>query len=576
TLLLESETNWSGFGVGDYNFQNFGDELSFSHGGNLYQLSWPNCDTLWSNSSNVEGVIRGEPFISSQLFADPQIFSSHSFYNGRNGEAEAILFSQGIVITLYCDLDNDMNDEISMVNDEMVNVYKIVSRPRSEINFLEHSICSEFPVLSVEGADLDGDGDNDIVAAGHRFNSSRFSWFENNGQQEFNEHTIDNSFNRAYSIYPADLDGDGDLDVIGTAHVAEEIAWWENDGQGGFTKYVVGNNVDYPSSCYVTDMDNDEDMDILVSSYGSDRIIWYENNGSQVFTEHNIGIGFDGAFSVYAADIDNDEDMDVVGAAIIDKGISWWENLGYGNFAEYSIDDNFDGAHSVIACDIDSDEDIDVIAAAYYDSEITWWENNGQQYFIEHLVAGNLQGAYSVDAKDLDNDGDLDILGVASLSGVIAWWQNDGNRNFTQRNIADNYVGVSCIRSLDMDLDGDMDILTGQLGTYGISWWENDLITQTAIQDTDELGPRSTSLSANYPNPFNSSTTIEYSLPEPGEVTIEIFDLLGRRVETLIDTKQDAGIYRVTWDAEEQASGVYFYRIKTGDYTDTRRMVLLK
>ncbi|MEE9554607.1 MAG: T9SS type A sorting domain-containing protein [candidate division Zixibacteria bacterium] len=83
-------------------------------------------------------------------------------------------------------------------------------------------------------------------------------------------------------------------------------------------------------------------------------------------------------------------------------------------------------------------------------------------------------------------------------------------------------------------------------------------------------------LSANYPNPFNSSTTIEYSLPEPGEVTIEIFDLLGRRVETLIDTKQDAGVYRVTWDAEDQASGVYFYSIEADEFSDTKRMVYLK
>ncbi len=110
-------------------------------------------------------------------------------------------------------------------------------------------------------------------------------------------------------------------------------------------------------------------------------------------------------------------------------------------------------------------------------------------------------------------------------------------------------------------LDNDM------LYIYGLQ--------RTAIDDNIPT-PGLPYLSANYPNPFNSSTTIEYSLPEAGEVTVEIFDLLGRRVETLIDEKQDAGAYRVTWDAEDRSSGVYFYKIASGEFSDTRRMVLLK
>lgn len=83
-------------------------------------------------------------------------------------------------------------------------------------------------------------------------------------------------------------------------------------------------------------------------------------------------------------------------------------------------------------------------------------------------------------------------------------------------------------------------------------------------------------LATNYPNPFNASTTIEYGLLEQGHVIIEIYDLLGRRVEKLIDSEQDAGTYQVIWDAKDQSSGMYFYRIQAGDYTETRKMVLLK
>jgi hypothetical protein len=79
-----------------------------------------------------------------------------------------------------------------------------------------------------------------------------------------------------------------------------------------------------------------------------------------------------------------------------------------------------------------------------------------------------------------------------------------------------------------------------------------------------------------YPNPFNASTTIRFILPEPGEIQVTIYDLLGRQVETLVDEEKQAGQYRVIWDASNHSSGIYFYRIKAGDYTETKKMILLK
>lgn len=80
----------------------------------------------------------------------------------------------------------------------------------------------------------------------------------------------------------------------------------------------------------------------------------------------------------------------------------------------------------------------------------------------------------------------------------------------------------------------------------------------------------------NYPNPFNASTTIEYSLPEPSEVSIETYDLLGRKVKMLVDQDKRAGKHLVMWDASGHSSGVYFYWIEAGDVVETKRMVLLK
>ncbi len=80
----------------------------------------------------------------------------------------------------------------------------------------------------------------------------------------------------------------------------------------------------------------------------------------------------------------------------------------------------------------------------------------------------------------------------------------------------------------------------------------------------------------NYPNPFNATTSIEYNLPNSADVIIEIFDILGQKVETLIQGEQPAGYYHVVWDAKYRSSGVYFYRIQAGEYSQARKMLLLK
>ncbi|MCB9248944.1 MAG: T9SS type A sorting domain-containing protein [Ignavibacteriales bacterium] len=88
-------------------------------------------------------------------------------------------------------------------------------------------------------------------------------------------------------------------------------------------------------------------------------------------------------------------------------------------------------------------------------------------------------------------------------------------------------------------------------------------------------------ISQNYPNPFNPSTTIKYEIPsdlrfEAQDVRLEVFDVLGKEVATLVNQKQKSGFYKVTWDASSQTSGVYFYRLKVGEFIQTQKMILLR
>jgi len=98
------------------------------------------------------------------------------------------------------------------------------------------------------------------------------------------------------------------------------------------------------------------------------------------------------------------------------------------------------------------------------------------------------------------------------------------------------------------------------------------------VSATDEGGaiPEEYISAQNYPNPFNPLTKIEYALPKTGEVLITVYNLLGVEVARLVDDRMPAGYHEVEWDASDVASGIYFYRLQTGDFVQTRKMVLLK
>ncbi|MHB2156401.1 T9SS type A sorting domain-containing protein [Calditrichota bacterium GD2] len=99
---------------------------------------------------------------------------------------------------------------------------------------------------------------------------------------------------------------------------------------------------------------------------------------------------------------------------------------------------------------------------------------------------------------------------------------------------------------------------------------------KTAINDNQNNIPNNFVLSQNYPNPFNPTTTIKYGIPRSVHVTIEIYNLLGQRVDVLINQKKNAGYYQLQWDGSHLASGIYFYRMSAGEYVEMKKLLLLK
>jgi hypothetical protein len=105
---------------------------------------------------------------------------------------------------------------------------------------------------------------------------------------------------------------------------------------------------------------------------------------------------------------------------------------------------------------------------------------------------------------------------------------------------------------------------------------ESPLRNPVGVEDDISQIPVEYSLAQNYPNPFNPTTKIKYHIPELSFVTLKIFDVLGREIETIVGGEQNAGFYEIEFNASRLASGIYFYRLQAGNYIETKKMLLLK
>jgi hypothetical protein len=113
-------------------------------------------------------------------------------------------------------------------------------------------------------------------------------------------------------------------------------------------------------------------------------------------------------------------------------------------------------------------------------------------------------------------------------------------------------------------------------GVYDTVIWRRSYQDIIGINNISSSVPSAYSLSQNYPNPFNPTTTIKFDIAKNGNATIKIFDILGKEIATIVNEKLNAGTYTVDWNASDFPSEVYFYRLQTEGYTETKRMTLIK
>jgi uncharacterized delta-60 repeat protein len=324
---------------------------------------------------------------------------------------------------------------------------------------------------SVFCADLDGDGDLDLVVVNSLSNTA--SVLMNNGDGTFPAKVDYGVGDEPFSVFCADLDGDGDLDLTVANRSSGNISILRNNGNGIFQPKVdygagVGSN-----SIFCADLDGDGDMDLAVSNAGSNNISILKNNGDGTFqNKTDYGVG-DTPGSIFCADLDGDGDLDLAVTNRNSNSVSILKNNGDGTFQPKSDYGTGEVPVTAFCADLDGDFDLDLAVANRYSENVSILRNNGNGTFQPKVDYGAGDSSRFVFCADLDGDGDLDLAVTSEGSDRISILQNNGNGTFQAKV---DYViggGTSSVFCADLDGDGDRDIATTDSYSNGVSILKN-------------------------------------------------------------------------------------------------------
>jgi N-acetylneuraminic acid mutarotase len=139
-------------------------------------------------------------------------------------------------------------------------------------------------------------------------------------------------------------------------------------------------------------------------------------------------------------------------------------------------------------------------------------------------------------------------------------------------NGVNNDVAALAVVGNEVFVGGSFTSAGGIASTF-IARWNSGT---SRVEQLSPTAPKTFLLEQNYPNPFNPSTTIRYQLPVASEVKLEVYDVLGKKIATVVNERQSAGAYQVVWNASGLSSGTYFYRLQAGTFVETKKMIMVK
>ncbi|KAA0242208.1 MAG: T9SS C-terminal target domain-containing protein [Ignavibacteriae bacterium] len=344
----------------------------------------------------------------------------------------------------------------------------------------------------------------------------------------------------------ADVSADGSI-IVGWSDDANNIyrafKWTESTGMQdlGAGDYSTAHGISADGTAII--------VDIYPNAYR-----WTQAGGLQ-------DLGTLGGSSSGANDISADGSM-ICGYSYVSAGdpyaFRWVDTLGMeqiGTFYSFALGISGDG-NTITGFETGS--------AGLYKA-FRWTQSGG----FEFDIAGNFSQGNAV-----SEDGSI-IVGSFG-NGAFRLSNVGGLEELNQTYSSLLTSGSELSNALGISLDGQF--IVGE-GTNGItSQNEGFLLAVNGINSVDELSdyPSGFHLNQNYPNPFNPSTTISFLVPNEEFVSLKVYNSLGEEVAELVNETKPAGNYSVTFDASELTSGIYFYKLSAGDFTQTKKMIYLK
>ncbi|TFB09822.1 T9SS type A sorting domain-containing protein [Candidatus Marinimicrobia bacterium MT.SAG.3] len=562
-------------------------------------------------------------------------FQERAQFAGIDYQHDGFMYIGGIAV---CDFDGDGSADIYITNGEgFPNQLYLNNKDET---FSEVGQASGVADLSEGwGAicgDIDNDGDADIYLTNY-FGENKL--FLNNGEAFFTDATAEagvGDVGPSTSAAFADYDNDGYLDiyVLNRSQAVIDYAnrLYRNNGDGTFSDVTESSGSgDLGTSLAVGffDYDNDNYSDIyVVNEFGRDGL--YHNNGDGTFTNlaRDLDIPVGAGMGVDFSDYDNDGDIDIYVTNLARDFLL--TNNGDGTFEDNGETlgiSNVTMAWGVNFFDFDNDGDEDIFVANgamlwpfIYNETNVFYVNNGSLGFSERALDmrldddGDGRASVCFDFND-DGYGDLLIINVARGELRLFINQNSGNNwiKVKLEGTESNRSGVGAkikveaggvtqykeiaigasfasMNSLVMGFGLNKEEIVEKMTVYwpsGVIQEFTDISVNRLLRINESAGiitseekvtelPHSYRLSQNYPNPFNPSTTIIYELPITVDVKLSIYNLNGQIIMQINKGIQSAGSHQIIWDASEFPSGIYFYKLQTGGFSKTKKMVLLK
>ncbi len=322
-------------------------------------------------------------------------------------------------------------------------------------------------------SDMDKDQDVDII---YGIENDELGLFINNVKTGFGafQNLIHPNIKDVRALIPGDLDGDGDLDIIATSYTDHTIGWFKNLQKGNFSEQIIISDRENALDAKVMDVDGDKDLDIAAMMSGS-AVKWFKNEGNKGFLSFNPVTKYGLSYStVGQGDINGDGYLDLVLNDDSREELLYFKNEGNGTFVDfYTIAHGFKDIKDLAVKDIDNDLDMDIVLITKRDFLIHFFVNDGKANFTKQVLRDTYL-PHQLLVDDLDNDGDHDLLtiGDSYVSAYTVWYQNNGQGVFKAIKLSVDSLDFPSLLNFDVDKDGDTDIIQGE-NNGKIRWLEN-------------------------------------------------------------------------------------------------------